>query len=289
MGTDNAFERELAELAGKAATRDSAAGVEVGAAVHAFRAPIRVQVAGRAGVGRSTVAAALTVPGVVTGWVVEETAAVDVPGVPDPVLDGDVVVYVLVESVRGADRDAVRALDPAATFFVLNKADTLGESRSPADVRAAARARADECSRDGGLVALPLIATDAAVASLRETSGIDAVAGAVTDRVHRMQARRGEYLLRALRMQAARSISVRDLLENFLAGDRAVALAAAAARTHLEEWAAQAPGPPRTPDDALRAATWWTARLTPAATVRQRQAVLDIRRHHVRTWARMNG
>lgn len=112
MGTAEAGGGELAELAGKVAARDRAAGDRVRGAVAAFRAPIRVQTAGRAGVGRSTVAAALTASAIL-GAVVEESDPVDVPGAPDPTLDADVVVYVLVETVRDADRDAVRTLDPA--------------------------------------------------------------------------------------------------------------------------------------------------------------------------------
>ncbi|MFC9357660.1 hypothetical protein ACFTZB_13950, partial [Rhodococcus sp. NPDC057014] len=230
MGTTEAGGRELADLAAEVAALDEVAGDRVRAAVAAFGAPIRVQTAGRAGVGRSTVAAALAAGGL-AGAVVEEADAVDVPGAPDPVLDGDVVVYVLVEAVRDADRDAARNLDPAQALFVLNKADTVGASRVPADAWATATALAAECAEEGGLPALPLIGTLATAGTSAE-SGIGAVSAAVADRVARARARRGEILLNTLRSEAARSLASRDVLERYLSGDHAVALGAAAARLH---------------------------------------------------------
>ncbi|MEN0140190.1 MAG: hypothetical protein AAGC80_33895 [Rhodococcus sp. (in: high G+C Gram-positive bacteria)] len=280
MGAADAGGGELTDLATEVAALDEAAGERVRAAVAAFRAPIRISTAGREGVGRSTVAAALTAGGI-DGAVVEESDAVDVPGAPDPVLDGDVVVYVLVEAVRDADRDAVRTLDPAQALFVLNKADTLGG-------RATAIARAAECSDEGGLPALPLIAT-LATAGTSPESGIAAVSAAVADRVARARARRGEILLNTLRSQAARSLASRDVLERYLAGDHAVALGAAAARLHLADCLAEEPEPPRTAVDAGRCADWWRAQLARQPTARRRRAVVDIRRHYVRLGRQLSG
>ena len=285
MGSADTGGRELADLAERVAALDGVSGDRVRDAVAAFRAPIRVQTAGRAGVGRSTVAAALTANGIADA-VVEEADAVDVPGAPDPTLDGDVVVYVLVESVRAADRDAVRTLDPAQALFVLNKSDTLGASRAAADAWATATARAAECSDEGGLPTLPLIGT---LAGTSAESGIDAVSAAVTDRVARTRARRGETLLNALRSQAARRPASRDVLERYLAGDHAVALAAAAARLHLADFAAEAPEPPRSAADAARCADWWRAQLARQPTSRRRRAVVDVRRHYVRVWQQLSG
>ncbi|MFF2111947.1 hypothetical protein [Rhodococcus koreensis] len=287
MGTADAGGGILTDLAAEVAALDEAAGDRVRAAVAAFRAPVRVQTAGRAGVGRSTVAAALTAGGV-DGAVVEESDAVDVPGAPDPVLDGDVVVYVLVEAVRDADRDAVRNLDPAQALFVLNKADTVGASRVSADAWATATARAAECSDEGGLPALPLIGTLAAAGPSSE-SGIGAVSAAVADRVARVRAHRGEILLNTLRSQAARSLASRDVLERYLAGDHAVALGAAAARLHLADCIADEPEPPRTAADAGRCADWWRAQLARQPTARRRRAVVDIRRHYVRVGRQLSG
>ncbi|GCE40253.1 hypothetical protein Rhow_003896 [Rhodococcus wratislaviensis] len=287
MGTADAGGGKLTDLAAEVAALDEAAGDRVHAAVAAFGAPIRIQTAGRAGVGRSTVAAALTAGGI-DGTVVEEADAVDVPGAPDPVLDGDVVVYVLVEAVRDADRDAVRNLDPARALFVLNKADTLGASRVPADAWATATARAAECSDEGGLPALPLIGT-LATAGTSSQSGIGAVSAAVADRVARSRAHRGEILMNTLRSQAARSVASRDVLERYLACDDAVALGAAAARLHLADCIADEPEQPRTAADAGRCADWWRAQLARQPTARGRRAVVDIRRHYVRVGRQLSG
>ncbi|QYB02564.1 hypothetical protein I1A62_36055 [Rhodococcus sp. USK10] len=287
MGTADAGGGKLTDLAAEVAALDEAAGDRVRAAVAAFGAPIRIQTAGRAGVGRSTVAAALTAGGI-DGTVVEEADAVDVPGAPDPVLDGDVVVYVLVEAVRDADRDAVRNLDPARALFVLNKADTLGASRVPADAWATATARAAECSDEGGLPALPLIGT-LATAGTSSQSGIGAVSAAVADRVARSRAHRGEILMNTLRSQAARSVASRDVLERYLACDDAVALGAAAARLHLADCIADEPEQPRTAADAGRCADWWRAQLARQPTARRRRAVVDIRRHYVRVGRQLSG
>ncbi|QSE90050.1 hypothetical protein JWS13_16210 [Rhodococcus pseudokoreensis] len=287
MGTADAGGGKLTDLAAEVAALDEVAGDRVRAAVAAFGAPIRVQTAGRAGVGRSTVAAALTAGGI-DGAVVEEADAVDVPGAPDPVLDGDVVVYVLVEAVRDADRDAVRNLDPEQALFVVNKADALGASRVPADAWATATARAAECSDEGGLPALPLIGT-LATAGTSSQSGIGAVSAAVADRVARSRAHRGEILLNTLRSQAARSVVSRDVLERYLACDHAVALGAAAARLHLADCIADEPEPPRTAADAGRCADWWRAQLARQPTARRRRAVVDLRRHYVRVGRQLSG
>ncbi|MFE5699687.1 hypothetical protein, partial [Rhodococcus koreensis] len=276
MGTADAGGGILTDLAAEVAALDEAGGDRVRAAVAAFRAPVRVQTAGRAGVGRSTVAAALTAGGI-DGAVVEESDAVDVPGAPDPVLDGDVVVYVLVEAVRDADRDAVRNLDPAQALFVLNKADTVGASRVPADAWATATARAAECSDEGGLPALPLIGT-LATAGTSSESGIGAVSAAVADRVARVRAHRGEILLNTLRSQAARSLASRDVLERYLAGDHAVALGAAAARLHLADCIADEPEPPRTAADAGRCGGRLGGAQAPPPPGRRRPAGGGLRR-----------
>lgn len=147
---------------------------ELAAAVDRWRAPIRVQVTGRAGVGKSAVVAALDLPADA------ETPALDDPDRDrDPALDADVVVYVLAATPTPADR-AVLAATPGAVA-VLNKADTL-----PGAWSAGARA-ADGCAAEFGVPTLPLVAslaartrhaalTDAEASSLRRlASTADAV------------------------------------------------------------------------------------------------------------------
>ncbi|MHA4854122.1 hypothetical protein L1080_031960 [Rhodococcus sp. MSC1_016] len=334
MGTVDAGGGELGELADRVAVSDRAAGESVREVAALLRAPIRVHITGRAGVGRTTVATAVK-EGAIPGAVIEEPGPLDVPGAPDPVLDGDVVVCVLVESVRAADRVAVDGVDAERALLVLNKVDALGESREPADVWAAALARAAECSSDAGLPVLPLIGSLAtaravteadlpvlrqrpgglssvwdahgvAVASaaleanaqldapavtalLRTASGVDEVVGAVAARVAHVRAGRGECALLSLRSLAARNAGVRDALEEYLTGDSAVALAAAAGRLHLVDWNREAPAEPGTAEDAVRCAHWWRTQLSGNPTARQRRAIVDVRRHYLRIWQRMGG
>lgn len=92
---------------------------ELAAAVAEWREPVRVQVTGRAGVGKSTVISALGLPAEA------ETTSIDAPDVPPPVLDGDVVIYVLAERALATDTTALAALPTATVLTVLNKADAI--------------------------------------------------------------------------------------------------------------------------------------------------------------------
>ncbi|MEE2035298.1 hypothetical protein Q8814_24860, partial [Rhodococcus sp. CC-R104] len=92
---------------------DADAGRTLHAALARRTAPLRIQVAGRAGTGRGSVRRSLDT---VLGDVVFEDAIVDAPDGPEPVLGGDVVVYVLPTrldpvSVHPADRAALAGLD----------------------------------------------------------------------------------------------------------------------------------------------------------------------------------
>ncbi|MEU6562204.1 hypothetical protein [Nocardia nova] len=93
---------------------------QLSAAVARYRRPLRIQVAGRAGAGRSTLLRALALMSA------EETAPVDEPGAPDPVLDADLVIYVLAGSLQPADRRILESLRGETTLVVLNKADAVG-------------------------------------------------------------------------------------------------------------------------------------------------------------------
>jgi hypothetical protein len=142
---------------------------ELAAAVDRWRAPIRVQVTGRAGVGKSALVAALNLPADA------ETPAIDDPARDhDPLLDADVVVYLLAAAPTRADQ-AVLAATPGAVA-VLNKVDTLSGSWS---AETAARRGAAEF----GAPILPLVAslaartgdtalTDVEASSLRRLAGV---------------------------------------------------------------------------------------------------------------------
>ncbi|NKY85715.1 hypothetical protein HGA07_08770 [Nocardia veterana] len=93
---------------------------QLATAAQRFRRPLRIQVTGRAGAGKSTLLRALALMSA------EETTPVDQPGVSDPVLDADLVVYVLAGSLQAADRRVLESLRPDNTLVVLNKADAVG-------------------------------------------------------------------------------------------------------------------------------------------------------------------
>ena len=120
-------------------------------AVTAARAPLRIQIAGRAGVGKSTVARALRIGEVI------ETSAVDTPGVDDPVLDGDLVIYVLAGSLHDADRNALASVPPGRALVLLNKADAVGSWP-------AALAQANNHTRTVGVRTIPVVASTAIAA-----------------------------------------------------------------------------------------------------------------------------
>ncbi|WP_430334276.1 hypothetical protein [Rhodococcus sp. ACT016] len=178
-------------------------------------APIRIQVAGRAGVGRTTVVEVLERAGF--GDVIE-TTPVDAPGAADPVLDGDVVVYVLSGAPRTPDVAALRRTSHGGTVALLNKADLLTSW-------AVALRIATECETETAVPTLPLVAR----APGRGTpDGVSAATAAVAARVRIARARRARTVLATVAEAAARGTD-RDVLESYLRSDEAVRLAALAA------------------------------------------------------------
>lgn len=134
--------------------------------------PPRIQVTGRSRAGKSTLRNALSL------IAAEETAPLDVPGRPDPVLDADLILYVLPGTANGADRRLLAHLPPARTLVVLNKADAIGTRWSDA-------ATAADCLTESlGHQTLPVIASLAA----KTRSGTFNPAELRTLRSHRTQA-----------------------------------------------------------------------------------------------------
>ncbi|WP_227979199.1 hypothetical protein [Nocardia spumae] len=130
------------------------------AATTRYRRPLRIQVAGRAGAGKSTLLRALALMSA------EETTPVDQPGTPDPVLDADLVVYVLAGSLQPADRRVLEGLRRQATLVVLNKADAVGSRWGDAVVAA------DQAAHVLGVPVAPAVA-ELAVRTRSETPGDD--------------------------------------------------------------------------------------------------------------------
>ncbi|NUP27622.1 MAG: hypothetical protein HOQ44_13185 [Nocardia sp.] len=149
VGAGDPLDRMISTLRmGDGADAGIAGGIEV--AAQRWRTLPRAQVAGRTRAGRSTVAGALGLqPGV-------ETAPVDEPGFPDPVLDADIVVYVLASTPSPGDRRILASLRPERTILVLNKADAIGTGWADA-VEAARR-----FGREFGLPAFPVVGSLAA-------------------------------------------------------------------------------------------------------------------------------
>ncbi|RDI63153.1 hypothetical protein [Nocardia pseudobrasiliensis] len=110
------------------------------------RRPLRIQVTGRSRAGKSTLLRALALISA------EETDPVDEPGRADPVLDGDLVVYILAAAPQAADRRILAGLARDRTLVVLNKADAIGSRWVDAV------AAADRCARELGLPVLPVVA-----------------------------------------------------------------------------------------------------------------------------------
>ncbi|WP_327149145.1 hypothetical protein [Nocardia sp. NBC_01329] len=149
VGSVDPLDRLISTLRmGDGADAGIANGIEV--AAQRWRTLPRAQVAGRTRAGRTTVAGALGLqPGV-------ETAPVDEPGFPDPVLDADIVVYVLASTPSPGDRRILASLRPERTILVLNKADAIGTSW--ADAVNASR----KFGQEFGLPAFPLVGSLAA-------------------------------------------------------------------------------------------------------------------------------
>ncbi|MDJ0394733.1 hypothetical protein QMK17_15515 [Rhodococcus sp. G-MC3] len=126
------------EIAHSISIRDAELGREVDAAVDRCFSGVRVQVSGRTGVGKSSVRAVLKLHRDLRIDDVEivETASIDVPRAPDPILDGDVLVHVLTSGAQQADID-VLASSPEVVA-VLAKADTVDDLDSVAAALSAA-------------------------------------------------------------------------------------------------------------------------------------------------------
>ncbi|MFE3546564.1 hypothetical protein ACFXK0_26675 [Nocardia sp. NPDC059177] len=129
---------------------DPAIAERLAAAVTRRRRPLQIQVAGRALSGRTTVLRALALLSA------EETTPVDQPELPDPVLDGDLVIYVLAGAPQAADHRLLATLPAGRSVVVLNKADAVGARWGEAV------AAAERYAQELGLPIIPVVASLAA-------------------------------------------------------------------------------------------------------------------------------
>ncbi|GAA4482702.1 hypothetical protein GCM10023094_33170 [Rhodococcus olei] len=215
------------------------------------RASVRIEVTGRAGVGRTALVAAL---GPFAGAGVVETDAWDRPGARDPELVGDVVVLALLDPPRTADRAAATAAGDRLVP-VLVRADTLADPS-----RAAERVTAVL-----GVPCVPVTAVGA-------VTGLAAARAAIAARVDAVRSRRAALLL--ARVHAlARIPALRDPVEEFVASDDGVWLAADAAV-------------PDVAGDAVARARYWRAAVSTATDAAAARDALARQRAAVREWAR---
>ncbi|UGT59087.1 hypothetical protein [Nocardia asteroides] len=138
---------ELVRTLAIGAAADQRIGERLGAAARQARRPPVIQITGRSGAGRSTVAAALALISAV------QTGPVDEPGSAAPVLDGDIVVYVIAGAPLPADRRALDAVPEQRAVVVLNKADAIGTRWSDAV------AAAERCAAELGIATVPVVAS----------------------------------------------------------------------------------------------------------------------------------
>ncbi len=239
----------LGQLEATVRAQHEVTATALGECADACQATVRVDVTGRAGVGRT---ALVSVLGAVPGAEIVETTAWDRPDAEDPPLDGDVVVLVVLDSPRAADRAAVAAAGDRL-ILALGKADTL------ADVPRSVERVTDLF----GSTCLPVSAD-------RVVSGVAAVRAEIVRRVAATRAGRAARLQRLIR-DLDRFPELRDAVDEFTSSAEGVRLAAEAmpggdvdgdAPARVRHWRATAAAAP----DAA------TAR---AALARQRAAIRD--------------
>lgn len=233
------------------AALDAAAAAELDRWVGSGSSVVRIEVTGRAGVGRTGLVAAL---GPVSGAEVVQTPAWDRPAAADPDLAGDVVVLVVLDPPRAADLAAATAAGPRLVP-VLTKIDTVADPDGAA-------------GRAAALLGAPCLP----VSAVGRCSGIGPLRETLDRRVATVLAVRAAALLEALLARGA-TATLRDLVEEFLATDDGVRLAAAATG-----WTAGTGDPA---EEARR----WRARMNTAADADEARAALALHRAAVRAGA----
>ncbi|MFD3510654.1 hypothetical protein [Nocardia sp. NPDC058666] len=150
---------ELISRLGTGRGGDRAIAAQVAAAAARRRRQLHIQITGRALSGRTTVLDALALLSA------QETEPVDQPEQPDPVLDGDLVIYVLAGSPQAADHRLLAAVPAGRGIVVLNKADAVGARWSEA-VGAAQRLAQE--------LRMPVVPIVASVAARTRAGAVDA-------------------------------------------------------------------------------------------------------------------
>lgn len=229
-------------------------------------APLRVEVAGRVGVGRRTVARALDCAGFA---VTPESAA-------------DVVCYVLAETVKPEDVAVVAALR-RPLLVVLNKSDVPGgavpaavSARIGAPVAAMAALFAVSAADDR---------LDAGVrALLHRLSGVDTVAERLAGAGAAVRYRRALDAAARLEAVAVEGGPTARRIADFLSCDDTVLARMAAAADAVEAVGIRC-GPAGGPADQLRRAVRWRRHRTAPLAAMHRACAGDIARGSLRLWS----
>lgn len=234
--------------------QDESAATALATCIDTYRAAVRVEVTGRAGVGRTALVAAL---GPIPGAEIVETTAWDRPDAEDPVLGGEIIVVAVLDPPRSADRAAATAAGDRLVP-VLAKADTL------ADVARSLERVADllgvACLPVGG-IAGPSVAA----------AGVGELRAEIVDRVLSTRAGRAAHLLRRIR-DLDRVPALREPADEFTASGQGVRVSAAAAAGREID------------GDALTRARHWQAMAAVAPDAAAARAALARQRAAVRDW-----
>lgn len=112
---------------------DEEPGLTIARLLDDLARPVRIGISGRAGVGRSRLARILADsiavgPAGEPDLEVVDLPAIDSPDHPDPELDHDVLVHVVVGGLHRVDRDVLGGRDPATTVVALGKVDRLEDA-----------------------------------------------------------------------------------------------------------------------------------------------------------------
>ncbi|MDJ0488024.1 GTPase domain-containing protein [Rhodococcus qingshengii] len=272
---------QLRALAYRLTSIDSGAAEAVHSVLGSLTAPLELVVAGRAGVGRSSLARILgrddrfsrRVVGAPV--VVTESRAFDVPGTSNPDLGRRCVVYVVVDAVRDVDGRAIARVSDRVVVAA-NKADLFGPRWDEALGRAA------EISENVGVPTVPV--------ETLTGRGVEELFAALGPVLEAQWWGRVEQIGPALRRSGSRSIAGRDEIELYLSSDSAVLFGAAAAMMSPEIRALRQgePPDPRTADDAGTCSRWWSELVNESEQCPQQRVSL-IRRGYVRRWAQLGG
>lgn len=161
--------------------------------------PLEVAVSARQGVDRSGVVAAL-VDGLDPALRRVDLPSVDAPDHPDPNLDRDILVHVVVDRLRDADNRAIAGREPGTTVVVLLQAEPAGLNSADDAIEAVGL---------GPIAVIPIAEPGRPADAGRLIDAVEACRSAALRRRHHRA-------IEAIEEAAAAQRFARDRLESFL-------------------------------------------------------------------------